>query len=133
MKKLFLIAVLSLLVFSCSSSDDGSSSDGSAFHPPNWIQGSWSFDQDVVNGFRFTDDDYCVINLNQENCFPNEINEVNDVEEQISESDYTITINQMVNGQVFQSNTYHFINSNDPEQIIFDDPIVGDRVMYKID
>lgn len=134
MKKLITLLFIVLTLVGCSSSDDSdSSNNNSAFNPPTWIQGRWSFDQNIVNGFKFTPVDYCVINLNQENCFPNVVTDNNSVEETITENDYTVVITQSVNGQVLQTNTYHFIKSNNPEQIIFDDPIIGDRIMYKIE
>lgn len=133
MKKLLTFLSIILVLVGCSSSDDSNNSNNnSAFNPPTWIQGRWSFDQDIVNGFKFTETDYCVINLDQENCFPNIITENNDVEEIITDDDYTITVIQSVNGQVFQTNTYHFIKI-DSETIYFDDPIMGNRTMYRIE
>lgn len=135
MKKLFyLFAVLTFV--GCSSSDDDSnnnSSDNNAFHPPSWVHGTWSFDEETVNGFVFDSNSFCSIFNTQQNCFPEqELEGTYRVDEEISDTDYTITIIQSSFGQVIQTNTYHFIKV-DSDHIYFDDPILDNRMMYKLD
>ncbi|MCB0745084.1 MAG: hypothetical protein KDC67_14340 [Ignavibacteriae bacterium] len=133
MKKSFLVLVVAFTLISCSSSDDhNNNSNNNAFNPPTWIHGTWSFDETIVNGFVFTNNSFCSINGTQETCFPEQESAGYDVNEDISETDYTITIIQSAVGQVIQTNSYHFIKV-DSDNIEFDDPILDNRMMFKID
>lgn len=72
MKKL-LYVFAALLIFSCSTSDEGSNASGSDFNPPAWIQGTWKLDIDGDGiaediGFKFTSNDMCTILLQTEQC-----------------------------------------------------------------
>ena len=134
MKNLFYLLIV-LTIFSCSSSDDdnnNNNSDNNAFHPPTWIHGSWSFDEEIINGFKFTDDIFCSTYLTNVNCFLTQETPEYIVDEEISDTNYEFTIILKSNGQVIQTNTYHFIKI-DSDHIYFEDPSIGNRTMYKMD
>lgn len=65
MRSLFLIlSVVSLTLFSCSSSDDDAISiEESLLHPPEWIQGTWNSSEESTeyNKLRFTKDDFILL------------------------------------------------------------------------
>jgi|SRR5690606_37008281 len=135
MKKSYTFLFIIFILVSCSSSDDdnNNNSDNNAFHPPSWIHGTWSFDIDNIIGFVFDSNSFCSIFNTQQTCFPEqELEGTYRVDEEISSTDYTITIIQSLAGQVIQSETYHFIKV-DSEHIYFDDPILDNRMMYKLD
>lgn len=64
MKKLFaLLTILLLVLSSCSSDDNGTSSSNIKINPPNWIQGSWLLEDSEIDGygFRFTSNDILIL------------------------------------------------------------------------
>jgi hypothetical protein len=63
MKKL-LFVFTALLLFSCSSSSDDNNSSNSDFHPPTWIQGTWTqegLSPDSGVSFIFSATDLCLM------------------------------------------------------------------------
>lgn len=101
MRKIFgLIFTIGFLCISCSSSDDDNSgNNGSEINPPNWIQGTWLLEEPNPNsGYKFTNDDFCLINLTQQTCFKESINLTNNsggatnVNEEITDNSYSIEI-----------------------------------------
>src|SRR5690606_13208229 len=89
---------------------NNNNSDNNAFHPPTWIHGTWSFDEQTTIGFVFSSNTYCSINGTQQTCFPEqELQGTYRVDEEISDTNYSITIIQSAAGQVIQTTTYHFI------------------------
>lgn len=114
MKKLLVLFIV--LSTSCSKDDVNQSSI--FFSPPTWIQGTWSqeVNGEVQNdvGFKFTDDDFCVINSGvTTQCYNsllkmNEDNGVDvDVTEVSSDTQYKIDITA-----VFTS-SFNFIKISD--------------------
>jgi len=66
MKKVFLLLFIAVFCFSCSSSnDDSSSPNSSVYNPPTWIQGTWGIKANgttIINDlsyYKFTSDNVC--------------------------------------------------------------------------
>lgn len=130
MKKLSFLFVI-LIILSCSSSDEVTNNSNQSFNPPSWIQGTWSFDEVEIVGFVFGNNSFCPIFYTQLNCFPNELSVGYDVDEQIDGTNYIvkIIIGSVAQGQ--QINTYEFSKIDD-KRIYFNDPILGNRILYKL-
>jgi hypothetical protein len=100
MKKLLYVLV-ALSIFSCSNSDDSSSTSSSDFHPPTWIQGTWKalyLGQDLGIGYTFTSNDFCTVMANSEQCQQGLVDimrksgEKPKVEEIISSTSYSVKV-----------------------------------------
>lgn len=110
MKKLLLMASAVVFTLSCSSSDDnsdnGSNNNNSKITPPTWIQGTW-VDKETYDevgykiGFTFKSNDICMINVAQETCWKEIIDQSNstpnypypvNVEQKISDIEYKCSI-----------------------------------------
>ncbi len=127
MRKIFgLILAIGFLCSSCSSSDDDNSGNNSSeINPPDWIQGTWLLEQPNPNsGYRFTSDDFCLINLSQQTCFKESISQTNNsgattnVNEEISDNSYSIEIT--LGTQIV---TYEFEKVSDTEIEWINDPL----------
>lgn len=102
---------MSLLIFSCSTSDEGSSS--SDFNPPAWIQGTWSQEggtQGLSTGFRLSTHDLCTIIFTTEQCQQEMLN-------LMRKSSQTVSVNETISSSLYvakinyyggQSVTYTF-------------------------
>jgi hypothetical protein len=89
MKKLIILG-LTILLFSCSKSDDSSTTVNSAsFNPPVWIQGTWL---NIVGGlgYKFTLNNVCQINGSQQICFKEML-------QMYSNSGTSVTLNESIN------------------------------------
>lgn len=80
MKKILISTILSVLLISCSSSDDSSPNSSSPYNPPTWIHGTWGYRAGIVytNDFavyRFTSDNVCQLqgNVNSSMCWKESI------------------------------------------------------------
>lgn len=95
-----LILSITFLFSSCSSSDDDNSgNNGSGINPPDWIQGTWLLEEpNPTAGYRFTNDDFCLIVISQQTCFKESISQTNNsgattnVNEEITDNRYSIEI-----------------------------------------
>lgn len=117
MKKNFLAFSIGLLMLcSCSSSDDDSNTQNeSSINPPTWIHGSWLLEitpgMNIGSGFKFTSDDFCVLQLQTENCNKSLIDQSNSigqntiVNEEITDNSYSIELNFNNNQTII---TYQF-------------------------
>jgi len=126
MKKLLSIFCFSLLLFSCSSSDDDSNSQSqSSINPPTWIQGTWLLEEpNPTSGFRFANDDFCIVLPSQQSCFKESINLTNNsggttnVTEEITDNSYSIEI--ALGGQIVY---YEFERISSTEIELINDPL----------
>lgn len=110
MKKLLLMTGAVFIVFSCSSSDDNSSdnnnNNSAKITPPTWIQGTW-VDKETYDevgykiGFIFKKNDICIINIANETCWKEVIDQSNNtpnypypvnVEQKTSDIEYKCSI-----------------------------------------
>lgn len=66
--KNLLFVVISILIFSCSTSDGGSGS--SDLNPPLWIQNTWKQDSGIgiSNSFIFSKNDLCSNTMGAQQC-----------------------------------------------------------------
>jgi hypothetical protein len=98
-----LIGILFLIAFlfsSCSSSDDDNSGNNSyEINPPDWIQGTWLLEApNPASGYRFSNDDFCLIVISQQTCFKESISQTNisgattNVNEETTDNSYSIEI-----------------------------------------
>ena len=98
-----LIGILFLMAFlfsSCSSSDDDNSGNNSSeINPPDWIQGTWLLEApNPASGYRFSNDDFCLIVISQQTCFKESISQTNNsgattnVNEETTDNSYSIEI-----------------------------------------
>lgn len=116
MKKILISTILSVLLISCSSSDE-SNNNANTLNPPSWIQGKWatySIDFEgnlniVMNVFRFKNDDFCTISSNTEICIVDSTLGTYTFQETISDTEYKITMTSNVLGGTTTS--YHFIKT----------------------
>jgi hypothetical protein len=122
-----------LLLSSCSSSSDNESNtntnnNNAHLNPPTWIHGSWvqySSQQINLGGFKFTNNDFCVIAIygNQISCFgqtfqtpPTEV---------ITSTEYKFSITS-----AGTTNNYHFIKLSNT-QIKFENNDGIERIYTK--
>jgi hypothetical protein len=104
--KNFIFVLCSFLLFSCSGDDDKGNNSQSSINPPDWIQGTWLYNQ---VGFRFTSDDFCALQNNIASCNKEILKQTSDagaytnVEEVKTDSEYKLTMTFSS-----QSVTYHF-------------------------
>ena len=116
MKRIILI-LIGITIFSCS--NDEVDSDTTYFSPPIWIQGTWSHEVDgeIQNdvGFKFTNNDFCVINSGvNTQCYNallkmNEDNGLNvEVDEVSSDNQYKVDIKV-----VYNTSSYNFVKISD--------------------
>ena len=94
MKKLILLTTL-FAILSCSSSDDkAANSNTTSINPPAWIQGTWK-DKDNFEGFKFTNNDFCIISsagyVTTTDCFGKSLPVMN-LKETINNTDYILEI-----------------------------------------
>jgi len=118
MKKIILLFAFAIF-FSCSKSDDDTNSNnGSDFHPPAWIQGTWAVSDGFSSTskiFKFTANDFISINVSSELSWQGLLNQIKtsggtaSVEETITSTKYDFVINYSP-----QSTNYSFtkINNN---------------------
>jgi hypothetical protein len=132
MKKIIgLVLTITFLLSSCSSSDDNNSgNNGSEINPPDWIQGTWLLEaSNPTTGYRFTNDDFCLIVISQQTCFKESISQTNssgaitNVDEEISDNSYSIEIT--LGSQIV---TYEFAKISETEIELINDPL-GDLVV----
>lgn len=75
MKKIFLVSLFFILI-SCSNSENNPTTN-STISPPSWIQGTWmgtDLNGNISSfGFRFTSDDFLLLNANQDFSFKQSI------------------------------------------------------------
>jgi len=74
MKKLLLLFCVTLLC-ACSGDDSNSTTTDNSehyFHPPAWIQGTWSVDGQGSK-LKFTTDDFCTITTADTNCYQEDL------------------------------------------------------------
>lgn len=115
-----LIIFLTVLLFSCSSSDDKNESSTSniSITPPSWIQGTWL--QVLSNSpyiaeptLRFKSDDLCLLTSSLEQCNAENLRQsarigvLTKVEQVITDKEYKLSITIQS-----QTVTYHFIKIN---------------------
>ncbi|WP_335965238.1 hypothetical protein [Galbibacter sp. PAP.153] len=118
MKKRTLLFILLLIIYSCSSSDDNNN-NSNLFNPPKWIQGTWLYidNEVVVGGYEFTSDNFIsIIGENQLRTNFKELLEASQsagntpiVDEIITETEYSFTIDQGINSQRF---SFYKVSSN---------------------
>lgn len=92
MKKLLLYIFISVLLLSCSSSDDSSNSDKNALNPPSWIQGKWTMGTgDAQSVYEFKSNDWCSYMSGVSSCWKSAIESSNGqttVDETITDDSY---------------------------------------------
>ncbi|MGJ8745798.1 hypothetical protein [Polaribacter sp.] len=98
MKKNILLFCFALLFLNCSSSDDNLR-NSSSINPPSWIQGTWLIEGVTTNsGFRFSNNDFCLVILTGQSCFKEQLNQLNNsgattkVNEMTANNSYSIDI-----------------------------------------
>lgn len=140
MKKLLLIASAFILSISCASSDENSNNSSDNKHskitPPTWIHGTW-INLEIYNdtgykiGYKFTNDDLCILSNSSENCWKELVNNSNtvnypypiNVEQTISETEYTCSITQ-----ASQTNHYQFRKVNSKTIEILNDGTILTKI-----
>lgn len=133
MKKLLgFIFLISLSISSCSSDNDNSTNNNSSINPPDWIIGTWLLENSSVDsGFKFTDNDICLINITTQACNKEtlelyENTEIyTNVDEVISNDFYSIEIT--ISSSV---NSYEFEKVSDTEIIWMNSGITGANPIY---
>ena len=136
-KKQFLrISTVVILLTSlvCCSSDNSSanSNNSTSIHPPSWIQGTWLLSGGVIDsGFKFTSNDFCVVSMNLNSCYKEQLNMMNgttfstNIKEEISSDSYSIEIT--LGPTVI---TYEFEKISETE-IAWSNSTVGDALYEK--
>jgi|SRR5690606_32969280 len=124
MKKLFIIASAVVVTASCSpdyiTNDDGINSSV-RITPPEWIQGTWGYEDRNTDEFRFTSNDFCILAAGPETCWKRAIENANSlpntpeefklsVSQEISDTEYTISMVGPV-----QTATFRFRKKSDTE------------------
>lgn len=117
MKTKFLLIIISILTFSCSSSDDNSTNNSNDLNPPSWIQGYWLLEIDSstgevtdLSGILATNDDFYQTQLGSGTSLKMLINNTIQnggeaiVDEYITSSEYKLNVR--LNGMSFPQ--YHY-------------------------
>ncbi|MEW4925406.1 hypothetical protein [Algibacter sp. 2305UL17-15] len=94
-----IIFIIAFSLTSCSSSDNDSGNSNSTINPPIWIQGTWLLEgSNAQSGYRFANDDFCLVLLTTQNCFKESIRltensgAITNIKEQITDNNYSIEI-----------------------------------------
>lgn len=111
-----LYALMAFLAVSCSTPENSTTALSSDFHPPEWIQGTWTqelFGLDSRTGFKFSANDLCTLIGVGEHCQQEIINSQRisgtnaEVEETITNTSYSVKISS--SGQT-KSFSFHKIS-----------------------
>ena len=84
------------MLSSCSKDESSDNSNSFSISPPSWIIGTWLNESSLLQGFKFTEDDFCQVTLNVENCYKDQI---------FFSSQFTEQFNNYVNDEL-SGNTY---------------------------
>jgi hypothetical protein len=125
MKNLFLAFGITLILISCSSSDDNSNPKNNlSINPPSWILGTWLLEEpNPTSGFRFANDDFCLVLPSQQSCFKESIQLTNNsggatnVSETTTDTSYSIEItliSQIVTYKIEKVSSTQIELINDP-------------------
>jgi len=134
MKKIYILLLTTLIIFSCSSEE--SNSKNNSLNPPAWIQGTWA-QKYGTNGsytyqpiFTFTKNDFCTISLNSSICISESANNTPDlkIEETTTDSEYKFSFS--IKG-VTTSYRFIKISNSKIEYDIYPDQNVPNMELFK--
>lgn len=127
-----ILTIVSITLFSCSSSDDDSISiEESLVHPPEWIQGTWNslLENAEYDKLRFTKDDFLLLyggkGISHKELIEGHHNAGLPVEivEEVEEDSYSITTNYYEK----EPRTYTFIKQSPKEIFWVEAEIIYER------